>query len=414
MRVGGRLRHQHKLSFDQKYPMVLPKHTHFTILVIRHYHISNLHAGQELVLSLIRQKFWIPDGKSTIRKELRQCLECFKSSAKPISQLMGDLPSARVNPCRAFEKVGIDFAGPISTKCQHTRRSTLFKSYICLFICMSTKAVHLEVVSSLSSAAFLAALRRFVARRGYPSHVFSDNGSNFVGASAYLKSVFKLLHDSSIQNYSSQRNICWQFIPPYAPNFGGIWEASVKLTKRHLVKTCKAAVLTFEELTTILCQIESIINSRPLYPLSTDPKDFSVLTPGHFLIGCPLLELPEPITNNSLSYHSRWSLLLQLKERFWKQWSTSYLNTLQSRPKWRKQIHNVSVGRLVLLKDPTTPATKWNIGRIAAIHPGADHLCRVVTVRTSKGLSTRPVSQIAILPLPELDVETAPPRSMLD
>ncbi|GFQ63807.1 integrase catalytic domain-containing protein [Trichonephila clavata] len=141
---------------------------------------------------------------------------------------------------------------------------------------MCTKAVHLELVSSLSAAAFLSALRRFVSRRGYPSDIYSDNGTNFVGASAYLKDLFKLLHNSNVKDYSSSKNIQWHFIPPYAPNFGGVWEASVKLTKHRLLKTLKAAVLNFEELATILCQIEACINSRPLYPLSSEPKDHQV------------------------------------------------------------------------------------------------------------------------------------------
>ncbi|GFW63059.1 integrase catalytic domain-containing protein [Trichonephila clavipes] len=141
-----------------------------------------------------------------------------------------------------------------TTKCQHTRKANKFKSYICLFICMCTKAVHLELVSSLSAAAFLSALRRFVSRRGYPSDIYSDNGTNFVGASAYLKNLFQLLHNSNVQDYSSSKNIQWHFIPPYAPNFGGVWEASVKLTKQHLLKTLKAAVLNFEELDTIFAK----------------------------------------------------------------------------------------------------------------------------------------------------------------
>ncbi|GFV85878.1 integrase catalytic domain-containing protein [Trichonephila clavipes] len=207
LRVGGRLRLQQTLKFEQKHPMLIPKEHHFTSLVIRHFHRVNLHAGQELVLSLIRQQFWIPHGKSAVKKELRNCIDCFKLVAKLVSQMMGDLPIERINPCRAFEKVGIDFAGPITTKCQHTRKANNFKSYICLFICMCTKAVHLELVSSLSAAEFLSALRRFVSRRGYPSDIYSDNGTNFVGASAYLKDLFQLLHNSNVQDYSSSKNI---------------------------------------------------------------------------------------------------------------------------------------------------------------------------------------------------------------
>ncbi|GFX76207.1 integrase catalytic domain-containing protein [Trichonephila clavipes] len=160
----------------------------------------NFHAGKELVLSLIRQKIWLPYGKSAVKKELRNYIYCFKLVAKPVSQMMGDLPIERINPCHSFEKVGIDFAGPVTTKCQHTRKMNNFKSYICLFICMCTKAAHLELISSLS-----AALRRFVSRRGYPSNIYSNNGTDFVGASAYLKDLFQLLHSSNVQEFRQAR-----------------------------------------------------------------------------------------------------------------------------------------------------------------------------------------------------------------
>ncbi|GFW82294.1 reverse transcriptase domain-containing protein [Trichonephila clavipes] len=301
LRVGGHLRLQQTLKFEQKLPMLIPKEHHFTSLVIRYFHRVNFHAGLELVLSLIRQQFWIPHGKSAVKKELRNCIDCFKLVAKPVSQMMGDLPIERINPCRAFEN----------------------------------------------------------------------------------------------------KNIQWHFIPPYAPNFGGVWEASVKLTKQHLLKTLKAAVLNFEELDTILCQIEACINSRPLYPLSSDPKDLQVLTPGHFLIGCPLLELPDnSLTNQSLSIHSRWSLLMKLKRMFWSRWQLSYLNTLQSRTKWMQDQKDLTVGSLVLIKNPASFSTRWTPGRIVATHPGADGICRVVTIQISSGVMTRPVSQVAVLPLP--------------
>ncbi|GFX26312.1 integrase catalytic domain-containing protein [Trichonephila clavipes] len=315
LRVGGRLRLQRTLKFEQKHPMLIPKEHHFTSLVIRHFHRANFHAGQELVLSLIRQQFWIPHSKSAVKKELRNCIDCFKLVAKPVSQMMVDLPIERINPCRAIEK-----------------------------------------------------------------------------------------------DYSSSKNIQWHFIPPYAPNFGGVWEASVKLTKQHLLKTLKAAVLNFEELDTILCQIEACIISRHLYPLSSHPKDLQVLTPGNFLIGCPLLELPDhSLTNQSLSIHSRWSLLMKLKRMFWSRWQLSYLNTLQSRTKWMQGQKDLTVGSLVLIKNPASFSTRWTPGRIVATHLGADGICRVVTIQTSSGVMTRPVSQVAVLTLPPSTTSSRPP-----
>ncbi|GFV99931.1 integrase catalytic domain-containing protein [Trichonephila clavipes] len=295
---------------------------------------------------------------------------------------MGDLPIERINSCHAFEKVGIDFAGPITTKCQHTRKANNFKSYICLFICICTKAVHLELVSSLSAATFLSALRRFVSRRSYPSNIYSDNGTDFVGASAYLKNLFQLLHNSKVQDYSSSKNIQWHFIPPYAPNFGGVWEASVKLTKQHLLKTLKAAVLNFEELDTILCQIEACINSRPLYPY------------------------------HQILRISRWSLLMKLKKMFWSRWQLSYLHTLQSRTKWMQGQKDLTVGSLVFIKNPASFSTRWTHGWIVATHPGADGICRVVTIQTSRGVMTRPVSQVAVLPLPPSTTSSRPRRML--
>ncbi|GFX00280.1 integrase catalytic domain-containing protein [Trichonephila clavipes] len=158
---------------------------------------------------------------------------------------------------------------------------------------MITKAVHLEVVSDLSPAAFLAALRRFVARRRLPSDVYSGNGKNFKGVANYLKQLFQIIRSETIQNFANSHFTHWHFIPPYSPHFGGLWKAAVKLTKAHLIKACKIIILNFEELTTLLCQIETCLNSRPLTPLSSDPSDVRALTPGHFIIGLPLLEIPE-------------------------------------------------------------------------------------------------------------------------
>ncbi|GFU77361.1 integrase catalytic domain-containing protein [Trichonephila clavipes] len=329
LRVSGRLTKQPTLSFDQKFPIIIPKHHPITTLVIRQFHLRGFHSGTQMTLSLIRQHYWIPDGRSTVRREIKRCIECCRFNSKPSYPKMGDLPKQRITQTRPFEIVGIDFAGPILTKFQHLRKANKFKSYICLFICLATKAVHLELFSTLSTDAMLAALRRFIARRGHPSEIHSDNGTNFIGANNYLKQLYMLVKEHSIHKSILQIEILdGNSYPPHAPNFGGLWESSIKLAKRHLIKTCKGHLLSFEELSTLLCQIEACINSRPLVPLSSDPADIRALTPGHFLIGEPLLEIPESksITNTSLSLSCRWKSLLKLRQHFWDRWHKEVLH----------------------------------------------------------------------------------------
>ncbi|GFX38011.1 integrase catalytic domain-containing protein [Trichonephila clavipes] len=362
LRVGGRFTKQPTLSFDQKFPIIIPKHHPITTLVIRQFHLRGFHSGTQMTLSLIRQHYWIPDGRSTVRREIKRCIACCRFNSKPSYPKMGDLPKQRITQTRPFEIVGIDFAGPILTKCQHLRKANKFKSYICLFICLATKAVHLELVSTLSTDAMLAALRRFIARRGHPSEIHSDNGTNFIGANNYLKQLYMLVKEHSIQ------------------------------TKRHLIKTCKGHLLSFEELSTLLCQIEACINSRPLVPLSSDPADIRALTPGHFLIGEHLLEIPESksITNTSLSLSCRWKSLC---------WHKEVLHHYQSRPKWKASQSEVQVGNLVLISDDNRPPLSWPMARILKLIPGTDGTNRVAILQTGSGLTRRSINKIIVLPV---------------
>ncbi|GFU88064.1 integrase catalytic domain-containing protein [Trichonephila clavipes] len=197
--------------------------------------------------------------------------------------MMGDLPRDRIVPFIPFEKVGLDYAGPIITKPNLKKRSRVtLKSYIAIFICFSTKATHLEVVSDLTTEAFLACLRRFIARRSKPSVIWSDNATNFKGARNILSEWNEICKSNRIQLFSAEEGIEWNFIPPASPHFGGLWEANIKSMKRILLRVAKSAIMNFEELTTLMAQIEAVLNSRPLSPLSSDPNDLNPLTPGHF------------------------------------------------------------------------------------------------------------------------------------
>lgn len=197
---------------------------------------------------------------------------------------MGDLPSARVTIAQPFEKTGVDYAGPFMIK--QGRSKAPIKAYVCLFVCMCTKAIHMELVSSMTTDGFLGALQRFVARRGNVSDIYSDNGSNFIGARRELQEFLHLLKsqilEEKVTSFCQPRGTNWHFMPPRAPHQGGLWEAGVKAMKTHLYRTLKEAYLTYEEMVTLLVQIEAILNSRPLVEQSNDPTDFKALSLGIF------------------------------------------------------------------------------------------------------------------------------------
>ncbi|GFW50233.1 integrase catalytic domain-containing protein [Trichonephila clavipes] len=315
--------------------------------------------------------------------------------------MMGDLPRDRIVPSRPFEKVGLDYAGPIITKPNLKRSRVTLKSYIAIFICFSTKATHLEVVSDLTTEAFLACLRRFIARRSKPSVIWSDNATNFKGARNILSEWNEICKSNRIQLFSAEEGIEWNFIPPASPHFGGLWEANIKSMKRILLRVAKSAIMNFEELTTLMAQIEAVLNSRPLSPLSSDPNDLNPLTPGHFLTNCAISSFPGPYTaSDSLSYHSRWKLIQSLRDKFWNRWSTEYLIHLQTRAKWSEQNPNLMENQLVLLKDPNTKPLDWPMGRILEVFPGSDGLVRVVNVKTSTGILKRAITKVVPLPIP--------------
>lgn len=270
VRVGGRLRFS-SLNEDAKHPFLLPSKAHITTLLIRHYHLSFLHSGAQLTLAMLRRKFWILAGRDTVRQLIFSCVQCVRYKARQPQPVMGDLPAGRVQPHFPFTHVGMDYGGPFIVKESRRRNAHTTKMYLALFVCMSVKAVHLELVTDLSTQAFLAALDRFVARRGIPSDIYSDCGTNYVGAARQIKELF---HAVELQQTLSIRIPChWHFNPPAAPHFGGLWEAGIKSVKRHLKHSVGDQVLTVEEMLTLLTRVEGILNSRPLTQLSTDPSD---------------------------------------------------------------------------------------------------------------------------------------------
>ncbi|XP_071576020.1 uncharacterized protein [Temnothorax nylanderi] len=401
IRVGGRL-NQSALAQDNKHQAILPRHSRFSTLIIAHAHLRTLHGGTQLTLAHVRQQYWIIGGRAPVKSHILRCVVCARQRGIRAHQLMGQLPLSRVTPSRPFAHTGVDYAGPLTIKTWKGRGAKTYKGWICVFVCFSTSAIHLEVVSDYSSEGFIAAFRRFAARRGIAQTMYSDCGTTFIGADAALKKMF--VQDAQEHQRIAQvlqlDGIRWEFNPPGAPHMGGKWEAVVKSVKFHLRRTIGETLLTTEELTTLLTQIEAILNSRPLEPLSDDPEDVSALTPGHFLIGGPLTTIPEPsLIDLATSRLSRWQLIQQHVQQFWAQWSAHYLQRQQAISKWHHPNNNIKVGSIVLLTDERSPPCKWPLARVTALHPGKDGLTRVVTLKTATTMLTRPIAKLAVLPI---------------
>ncbi|KYN11424.1 hypothetical protein ALC57_16437 [Trachymyrmex cornetzi] len=273
-----------------------------------------MHMGPQGLLAHLRGRYWPLSGRQTIRRVLRKCIACFRVRPSEKPRLIGNLPKERVTPHRAFINSGINYAGSFPIKLSRNKTG---KAYLCIFVCFST--AHLELVSDLITTAFLNALKRFMARRGRCANLFSDNGTNFIGANNELQALSRLMDEKreNIERFLADQAVQWHFIPAYSAHMGGLWEAVVKSAKTNLKRIIGNSLLTFEELSTIFAQIEAALNSRPLCLVFNDPHDYEVLIPGHFIIGEPLNSFPEPdlieVLTNRLT---RFQLLSQMRQNF--------------------------------------------------------------------------------------------------
>ncbi|CAH2084582.1 unnamed protein product [Euphydryas editha] len=402
LRVGGRLQNSNKITYDKMHPIILPKSSYITHLIIQKEHLRLLHAGPKQLLSSLSQKYWLMNGIREIKKVTHKCITCFKLKAVAAKQLMGSLPIQRITNSRPFEVTGVDFCGPFSTKIARIRNPIISKSYIAIFVCFSTKAIHAELVSDLSTEAFLASLKRFIARRGIPREIFCDNAKTFKGAQNKLNDLFKL-NINAVNNFCTNSYIKFRFIPSYSPEFGGLWEASVKSLKYHLKRIVGNVILTYEELNTVITQIEAVLNSRPLLPMSSDISNFEYLTPGHFLIGTALTSFPElDLSERPLNRLRFWDILTKLRQDFWKVWSRDYLTQLQNRPKWKHPYRNLKEGDLVIVRANSSPLV-WPMARVVKTYEGPDKKVRVVDIKMANSDQIFRRSYTKLCPLPITD-----------
>eukprot|EP00794_Sanderia_malayensis_P010236 gene10236-11286_t len=404
LRVGGRLS-QSNLSYQARHPIILHGKDHLAALIIEQEHKRLCHAGPKLTLGSLQERYHIIGARRIVRQHTRNCKTCKRTAPKTVSQLMGQVPEARVCPTFVNERVSVDYAGPLTIKSGNKRRPIYANAYAAIFVCMETKACHIELVSDLTADTFLAALRRFVSRRGKPKEMWSDNGTQFTRTNKDLKELYESLKQDVLQNkvsdWCSTQGIQWHFSPPTGPHHGSVWENGVKSCKFHLKRIIGNNKLTFEELTTTLSQIEACMNSRPITTSvdSNDDDGISPLTPGHFLIGRPMEAIPNPPDAGvtKITTLKRWRLCQTLVHHFWKRWYLEYLNGLQRMSKWKSPQRNLKIGDIVLIKDNRTSPGQWPIAKVTNVNPGPDNNIRVASVTNSKGTYLRPIVKLCLL-----------------
>ena len=395
LRVQGRLQSA-PISDAARQPLILPKDHHVAKLVVRHTHewISK-HSGREYVLSRVREKYWIPQGRPLVNRVLQNCVVCKKLRGKLGIQRMADLPTDRVTPDKPpFTYTGVDCFGPFYVK----RGRAQEKRYGCLFTCLTTRAIHIEKLNSMDADSFINSLMRFISRRGVPEKIRSDNGTNFVGGNKELQeSIQRWNEDHKTKENLLIRDIKWEFNPPAASHMGGVWERQIRTVRKVLNAILRDQVLDDERLSTVFCEVESIVNNRPLTPVSDDPKDLKPLTPNDLLqLGKGLKTSPGTFRKDDM-YGRRWRHVQYLADQFWKRWVREYLPTLQLRQKWLETKKNVQTDDIVLVMDENLPRNNWPLGRIVKTFPGKDGLVRSVEVKTAVNTLVRPIDKLCLL-----------------
>jgi hypothetical protein len=392
LRIQGRLSLCNSLDLESKHVVIIPGKHPIAELLICHQHIACGHMGRNHVLSQLRQKFWITQGTAAVKRVIGRCFDCRRRHAPAMEQPMADLPEDRINPKSPFSSVGVDYFGPFLVRIG--RRTE--KRYGCIFSCLVSRAIHIEIAYSLDSDSFINALQRFIARRGVPSVIRSDNGSNFVSANKELRRMLENWNQSKIINHLSQSHCEWIFNPPAASHWGGTWERQIRTVRQIINGILKEQALNDESLQTLMCLVESIMNGRPITNISTDPSDLEALTPNHLLIMRPGAIAPPGIfSKNDNDYAKRrWRQIQYLANVYWKRWLQEYLPLLQSRTKWTGETVPLAVDDLVVVNDQRVHRHYWPLARIVKIFPGRDGSVRSVQLKTKQGTLTRPVTKI--------------------
>ena len=400
LRARGRLENAN-ITWETKNPIILPKNNLSRILVARR-HLLLKHAGVDSLITNIRFNFFVFGIRKLAKLVIKTCLACKRFDSRSCNQPIAPLPSFRVTAAPPFSIVGLDFAGPL-----YCSDFPGHKFYLLLFTCAVIRGVHLEITDSLALPDCVLAVRRFISRRGLPSTIYSDNAKTFKSFSRQIGTIFGHLAPS------------WRFIAPLSPWWGGWWERLIKSVKSSMKKTFGMNCLTRGELETTVIEIEACINSRPLTHASGEIEYDNPLTPAHFLVGRPhLAQVPIEESNvviTSEELRERETIRLAMLDKFWSKWSSDYILNLPPIVKGFSSNCKLKEGSMVLVREDNIPRMSWPLGIIVKTFPGKDGIIRAVSVKTSKGVFTRPIQKLHDLELDsEVSHETVdPPQTVL-
>ena len=391
--VGGRLKNSN-LSHRQKHPIILPYKNKLSKLIILEVHCQT-HLGVEWVLGEIRLRYWIIKARNLVKAIKHACVTCKKLYANTQSQKLGDLLAEQTDRGKPpFTYTGVDLFGPFYVKIGRCE----VKRYGCVFTCLTMRAIHLEVLVSLETDAFLNGLFRFISRRCIPSKIFSDNGTNLVGANTELRKSLKELSRTKIVEEARAKNIEWIFNPPLASHRGGAWERMIRTVRRIMCALLgRKERLTDDILSTVFCRVENIVNSRPITKSSDDPNDDVALTPNHLLLCQGNPSVNWGVFSSGDMYVKKWRFVQSITDRFWDRWCKEYLTLLHARQKWQQPVKNLKPGDLVLVQDVNVPRGLWPLGLVTEIRMGRDNLVRSVRIKTKLNELTRPVTKLVLL-----------------
>ena len=404
LRGRGRISSAPDLSREEKHPLIVPRTHHIATLLVRFYHEQVVHQGRHITEGAVRAAgYWIIGGKHLVSSVIHRCVTCRKLRGRLQDQKMADLPADRLTPEPPFTNVGLDVFGPWVIMTRRTRGGSAdSKRWAVIFTCMSTRAVHLELIESMTTDSFINALRRFFTVRGPARLLRSDRGTNFVGA---CKELDINTEDTTITAYLQSKGCSWVFNPPHSSHMGGAWERLIGVARRILdamLLHTKHTRLTHKVLSTLMAEVMAIMNARPLVPVSSDPDMPTVLTPA-MLLTQKMSTVSAPSGNFQMAdlHGKQWKHVQCLANTFWKRWRRDYLSTLQGRRKWAEEKPNVKAGDVVLLKDSQAHRNDWPVGVVVNTLPSGDNRIRKVEVKIAKDgtvkVLLRPISEIVVL-----------------